>query len=67
MKAGEVLSMINDARKKSEDWLVAAALGWPLLAAVHLATEAEMEAKAKVRQLQEKLKLERNMAGSSRN
>ena len=34
-------------------------VGWPLLATVRIATEAEMEAKTKVRQPQEKLKLER--------
>ena len=51
--------MINDEGKKSEAQAVAAAVGWPLLTAVCLATEAEMEAKAKVRHLQEKLKLER--------
>ena len=60
MKAGEVLGMINVERKKPEAWEVTAMVGWPLLAAVHLARLAEMEAKAKVRQLQEKLKLERN-------
>ena len=59
MKAGEVLGVINADRKKSEAWAVAATVGWPLLAAVCLATKAKMEAKAKVRQLQEKLKLER--------
>ena len=57
MKAGEVLGMINDERKKVGAQAVAAAVGWPLLAAVRLATEAEMDARAKVRQLQEELKL----------
>ena len=59
MKAGEVLGMIKDERRKLEAQAVAAVVGWPLLAAVRLATEAEMDARAKVRQLQEELKLER--------
>lgn len=46
-------------REKSEAWAVAAAVGWSFPATVQLATEAKMEAKAKVRQLQEKLRLER--------
>ena len=44
MKARDVLGMINDERRKSEAWAVATAVGWPLLAAAHLATEAKMEA-----------------------
>ena len=51
--------MINDERKKSEARVVAATVEWPLLATVRLATKAKVEAKVKVRQLQEKLKLER--------
>ena len=56
---GEVLGMADVGKWKVEAQGVAAAEGWPLLAAVHLATEAETEAREKVSQLQEELKLER--------
>ena len=55
----EVLGTVDVGKQKVEAQAVAAAVGCPLLAAVRLATEAEVEARAKVRQLQEKAELER--------
>ena len=55
---GEVLGK-TDVGKKSEAWVVAGVVEWPLLTAERPTTEAEMEARAKVRQLQEEVKLER--------
>lgn len=51
--------MINEEGKKSEAWVIAAVLGWLLLASIYLATKDKMEANTKVRQVKEKLKLKR--------
>lgn len=43
-----------------EEKLMAATVGWPLPLAIQLATDAQLEAEAQIRKLEEELKLERS-------
>lgn len=44
-----------------EEKLMAAAVGWPVLWAVQLATDAQLEAKAQVKKFEEGLRLEKGI------
>lgn len=55
----ETLEMLAGQRSQRIYTLHTAAVGWPLLWAVQLATSAQLEAEAMVRKLEEELKLEK--------
>lgn len=56
----ELLAVTTVGKKKPDNMVVAAVLGWPLLSLLRKDIDAELAAKTKVRHLGEEVKQERN-------